>query len=151
MLRRHNSPTRQSMASNTRIIDNRELFSVVRDMLLEGESVRVAVRGQSMLPFFTSGSTIELRPVKEEDIRKYNVVMADTGSSFVVHRIIEVGEEHIRLLGDGNIIGTEVVERNKIYGIVECSRLHIALAKVWVWLRPVRRYPLAILKRICKK
>ncbi len=139
------------MASNTRIIENRELFAVVRDMLLEGESVRVAVRGQSMLPFFTSGSTIELRPVKEEDIRKYNVVMADTGSSFVVHRIIEVGEEHIRLLGDGNIIGTELVERSKIYGIVECSRLHIALAKVWVWMQPVRRYPLAILKRICKR
>ena len=25
-----------------------------------------------MLPFFTSGSTIELRPVREEDIRKYS-------------------------------------------------------------------------------
>ena len=139
------------MANNTRTIANRELFVVVRDMLLEGESVRVAVRGQSMLPFFTSGATILLRPVKEEDIRKYNVVMADTGASFVVHRIIEVGSEYVTLLGDGNIIGTERVERNKIYGIVDCSRLHIALAKMWVWMRPIRRFPLAILRRVCRK
>ncbi len=139
------------MAGSVRIIDNRELFSVVRDELLEGNTVRVAVRGQSMLPFFMSGSTIELRPVAYGDIRKYNVVLADAGRSFVVHRIIAVDNERVTLLGDGNIIGTEVVEREKIYGIVDCSRLHIALAKVWVWLRPVRRYPLAILRRVCPK
>ena len=139
------------MAGSVRIIDNRELFSVVRDELLEGNTVRVAVRGQSMLPFFMSGSTIELRPVAYGDIRKYNVVLADAGRSFVVHRIIAVDNERVTLLGDGNIIGTEVVEREKIYGIVDCSQLHIALAKVWVWLRPVRRYPLAILRRVCPK
>jgi hypothetical protein len=139
------------MAGSVRIIDNRELFSVVRDELLEGNTVRVAVRGQSMLPFFMSGSTIELRPVAYGDIRKYNVVLADAGRSFVVHRIIAVDNERVTLLGDGNIIGTEVVEREKIYGVVDCSRLHIALAKVWVWLRPVRRYPLAILRRVCPK
>lgn len=139
------------MANSVRIVDNRELFSVVRDELLEGKSVRVAVRGQSMLPFFMSGSTIELRPIAKSDIRKYNVVLADAGRSFVVHRIIAVNNERVTLLGDGNIIGTEVVERDKIYGIVDCSQLHIALAKVWVWLRPVRRFPLAILRRVCPK
>ena len=139
------------MANSVRIVDNRELFSVVRDELLEGSSVRVAVRGQSMLPFFMSGSTIELHPIAKNDIRKYNVVLADAGRSFVVHRIIAVDNERVTLLGDGNIIGTEIVERDKIYGIVDCSRLHIALAKLWVWLRPVRRYPLAILRRVCPK
>lgn len=139
------------MANSVRIVDNRELFSVVRDELLEGKSVRVAVRGQSMLPFFMSGSTIELRPIAKNDIRKYNVVLADAGRSFVVHRIIAVDNERVTLLGDGNIIGTEVVERDKIYGIVDCSQLHIALAKLWVWLRPVRRFPLAILRRVCPK
>ena len=113
MPKRHNSPTRQYMANSVRIVDNRELFSVVRDELLEGKSVRVAVRGQSMLPFFMSGSTIELRPIAKNDIRKYNVVLADAGRSFVVHRIIEVGDKCVTLLGDGNIIGTEVVEREK--------------------------------------
>lgn len=134
--------------SNCRTIANRELFAIVRDTLLEGSTVRVAVNGQSMLPFFRSGSTITLRPIKEGDIRKYNVVMADAGNAFVVHRIIEVGEEYVTLLGDGNYLGTERVTRDKIYGVVDCSALHIFFAKIWLWMRPVRRFPLAIFRRV---
>ena len=134
--------------TNARAIANREIFAIVRDTLLEGKTVRVAVNGQSMLPFFRSGSTITMRPVREEDIRKYNVVMADAGHAFVVHRIIEVGEDAVTLLGDGNIYGTERVTRDKIYGVVDCSATHIFFAKLWLWLRPVRRFPLAIFRRI---
>lgn len=134
--------------SNCRTIANRELFAIVRDTLLEGSTVRIAVNGQSMLPFFRSGSTITLRPINEGDIRKYNVVMADAGNAFVVHRIIEVGEEFVTLLGDGNYLGTERVTRDKIYGVVDCSALHIFFAKIWLWMRPVRRFPLAIFRRV---
>lgn len=133
---------------SARVISNRELFSIVRDTLLEGKTVRVAVKGESMLPFFRSGSTITLRPVREEDIRKYNVVMADAGHAFVVHRIIDIKGDAIILFGDGNIVGTERVTRDKIYGVVDCSALHIFFAKIWLWLRPMRRYPLAIFRRI---
>ena len=134
--------------NNARAIANRELFSIVRDTLLEGKTVRVAVNGQSMLPFFRSGSTITLRPVQDEDIRKSNVVMADAGHAYVVHRIVEVGKESITLLGDGNLRGTECVTRDKIYGVVDCSRTHIFFAKLWVWLRPLRRFPLAFFRRV---
>ena len=134
--------------NNARTIANRELFAIVRDTLLEGKTVRVAVNGQSMLPFFRSGSTIIMRPVREEDIRKDSVVMADAGHAFVVPRIIEGGDEVITLLGAGNIYGTEQVTREKIYGVVDCSPLHLFFAKIWLWLRPVRRFPLAIFRRI---
>lgn len=136
------------MKPTIRLIDNRELFAIARDTLLEGSSVRVSVRGQSMLPFFRSGSTITLRPIREGDLRKYNVVMADAGKSFVVHRIIDVNDKYVTLLGDGNCIGTERIERGKVYGIVDCSPLHLFFAKIWLWMRPVRRYPLAIFRRI---
>lgn len=133
---------------SSRTIANRELFGIVRDTLLEGHTVRVSVNGESMLPFFRSGSTITLRPIGKEDIRKYNVVMADAGDSFVVHRIIEVSEKEVTLLGDGNYIGTERVSHDKIYGVVDCSALHLFFAKIWLWLRPVRRYPLALFRRV---
>lgn len=148
MRRLHNYPTRQYMAESRRIVGNRELFSIVRDTLLEGESVKVAVQGQSMIPFFRSGSTITLRPLREGDIRKYNVVLADAEHSFVVHRIIGVAGDTITLLGDGNPRTPEVVSRDKIYGIVDCSRIHLLLARLWVWLRPLRRYPLAVMRRM---
>lgn len=129
-------------------MNNREMFSVVRDLLLEGSPVRVSVKGQSMLPFFRSGSTVSLRPIREEDFRKYNVVLADTGRNFVIHRIIALDSDMVTLLGDGNIYGTESMTRDKVYGIIDCSRVHILFARIWLWLRPVRRFPLAIIRRI---
>lgn len=129
-------------------MNNREMFSVVRDLLLEGSPVRVSVKGQSMLPFFRSGSTVYLRPIEEKDFCKYNVVLADTGRNFVIHRIIALDSDRVTLLGDGNIYGTESMTRDKVYGIIDCSRTHIFFARIWLWLRPVRRFPLAIIRRI---
>ncbi len=127
---------------------NRETFSVVRDLLVEGSQVTVRVKGQSMLPFFRSGSTVLLRPIREEDIKRLNVVFADTGHNFVIHRIIEFDDEKVTLLGDGNIYGTETMPRDKVYGIIDCSATHLFFARIWLWLRPVRRFPLAIFRRI---
>jgi hypothetical protein len=57
----------------------------------------------------------------------------------------------VTLLGDGNIVGTESMTRDKVYGVVDCSALHLLLARLWVALRPVRRFPLAIFRRITQK
>ena len=127
------------------------VFGAVRDLLLEGKSVKISVKGQSMLPFFRSGSTILLRPLRDGDLRRLNVVLADIGGHFAVHRIIRVEPNRITLLGDGNIAGVEIVAPEAIYGIVDISALHRFFARLWLWMRPLRRYPLAILRRICRK
>ena len=127
------------------------VFGAVRDLLLEGKSVKISVKGQSMLPFFRSGSTILLRPLRDGDLRQLNVVLADIGGHFAVHRIIRVEPNRITLLGDGNIAGVEIVAPEAIYGIVDISALHRFFARLWLWMRPLRRYPLAILRRICRK
>lgn len=135
-----------------RTLSNISAFSQARDLLREGESVSIRVRGQSMLPFFQSGSKILLRPIREEDFRIGHVVLAETPQgSFVVHRIYRLEGELVTLLGDGNLIGTETMPRRKVYGIVDCGWLHLRLAALWRIMRPLRRYPLAILKRICPK
>lgn len=135
-----------------RIISNQSAFSQARDLLLEGESVRIAVRGQSMLPFFQSGSTILLRPIRKEDFRVGHVVMAESAPGrFVVHRILRLEGDRVVLLGDGNLYGTETMSREKVYGIVDCGWLHLRLATLWRIMQPLRRYPLAVLRRICPK
>ena len=69
-------------------VANRIAFAQTRDLLLEGQNVRICVQGQSMLPFFRSGSVITLRPLRHEDLRRGAVVMAETvQGNFVVHRI----------------------------------------------------------------
>lgn len=132
-------------------VANVATFSVVRDILLEGQAVKVAVKGQSMLPFFVSGATVTIRPITPSDFKLYNVVFADAGNHFVIHRIIGLEGDKVTLLGDGNIVGTESMTRDKVYGVVDCSALHLLLARLWVALRPVRRFPLAIFRRITPK
>lgn len=135
-----------------RTLSNYSAFSQARDLLLEGESVRIRVRGQSMLPFFQSGSRILLRPIRKEDFKIGSVVLAEAGKEkFVVHRIYRLEGNLVTLLGDGNLIGTETMPRERVYGIVDCGWLHRQLAALWRIMRPLRRYPLAVLKRICPK
>lgn len=132
-------------------VANVATFSVVRDILLEGQAVKVTVKGQSMLPFFVSGATVSIRPITPSDFKLYNVVFADAGNHFVIHRIIGLEGDKVTLLGDGNIVGTESMTRDKVYGVVDCSALSLFLARLWVALRPVRRFPLAIFRRITPK
>lgn len=135
-----------------RVIDNRIAFAQARDLLLEGQSVQIRVQGQSMLPFFRSGSTITLRPLRNGDLRRGNVVMALAPSGYyVVHRIIRVANGTVTLLGDGNTVGTETMPISQVYGIVDCGPIHRALARIWLWMRPLRKYPLWILRRFCRK
>ena len=131
-----------------RSVDNFATFSVVRDILLEGGDVTIAVNGQSMLPFFRSGSKVTLRPIKAEDYKKYAVVFADAGGRFVIHRIINIEGQMVTLLGDGNYNSTETMPKDRVYGVIDCSKSHIFFAKIWLWLRPVRRFPLAIFRRV---
>ena len=132
----------------SKIENNLVAFSVVRDLLLEGKEVKVKVQGQSMLPFFRSGSTVRLRPIQDKDFKKLAVVFADAGNHFVIHRIISIDGTKVTLLGDGNIIGTETMPKEKVYGIIDCSPLHLFLAGIWLLMRRFRRYPLAVFRRI---
>lgn len=140
------------MTNQRKTISNTAAFSLVAEMLHQGETVRISVQGQSMLPFFQSGSSITLRPIQEGDIQVGHVVLGETtGNHFVVHRIIKVEEKKVILLGDGNVIGTETIPKEKIHGIVDCGKMHLLMARIWRWMRPVRKYPLWFLRRICKK
>lgn len=134
------------------LADNITAFTLARDLLLEGERVTMRVRGRSMLPFFRSGSTVRLRPIAPGDLVRGHVVLGQTDSgTYVIHRIYRTGADSVTLLGDGNIAATETMPPERIYGIVDCSRLHLALARVWLWMRPVRRYPLWVLRHVCRE
>jgi signal peptidase I len=130
---------------------NRLFFDVVRDTLLSGDAVTVRVLGQSMLPFFRSGSQITLHPIRSEMLRRGEVVLGQTDAgNYVVHRILHCNEEQhtVTLLGDGNIQGTETISCEHIYGYVACGGIHRFLAERWMRMRYYRRYPLAVFRRI---
>ena len=138
-----------------------EAVRLVRD----GVSVTFPVKGRSMLPFIFGGreSVILQKP---ENLKRCHVVLAQVGpDTYVVHRIIRIDPDNglITLMGDGNIRGTESCMQSDVLArathVVDEqgrrrpleSRAQMAKARIWFWLRPVRRYILAVLRRTCKK
>jgi len=128
-------------------------------LVREGVNVTLPVKGRSMLPFIIGGkeSVILHRPVL---IDVGDVVLAWVdGCRYVVHRIIRIDGDNVTLMGDGNLttehcalddikaIATHVVDaKDKTHYLY--NRWRMFGAKVWYWLRPIRRYLLAIYRRL---
>ena len=138
--------------------DNEIIEEAVR-LVREGVNVTLPVNGYSMLPFIIGGkeSVILHRPGL---IDVGDVVLAWVdGNRYVVHRIIKLDYDRVTLMGDGNLttehcaLGdikarvTHVVSAdNKKRDLY--SRWRVRAAKLWYWLRPIRRYLLAIYRRL---
>ncbi len=154
MLRRQSSRIRQFSVNRTmQTVANNVLFGAAHEELREGRSVLIRVQGQSMLPFFRSGSKVRIEPLREEDIRRGNVLFAQTDEGhYLIHRLISIdGADRVTLMGDGNYVGTESIARERLLGCVRISTLHRWLALGWVALRPVRKIPLIVLHKVCRK
>lgn len=138
---------------------NHLLLPEVEKLLAEGENVTIRVKGNSMLPFITGGrDSVELR--KAQSLSKGDIVLARLPDErYVLHRIIGFSDGYVRLMGDGNLRGEEKCQNKDIAGkafgiirkdkVVDCSRsCERTKAKVWMLLLPVRRYLLALYRRI---
>ena len=128
----------------------------------EGLCVTLPVNGRSMLPFIIGGreSVILQKAVRP---KVGDVVLAwVNGIRYVVHRIIRVDGENVTLMGDGNLVGVEHCALDDIKALAthvvdadgQTHNLYTPwrkeIARLWFWLRPVRRYLLAIYRRIKK-
>lgn len=126
----------------------------------EGVSVTFPVKGYSMLPFIIGGreSVILQKPLT---VRLGDVVLAWVDDCrYVVHRVIGIEGERVILMGDGNIVGVE----HCLLSDVKALATHVVDAKgrkhdlyapwrqkasrLWWQMRPVRRYILAIYRRL---
>lgn len=139
--------------------DNEIIEEAIR-LVNEGVSVTLPVNGNSMLPFIIGGKESVILQ-KPEQLKFGDVVLAwADGYRYVVHRIIHIDGDNVTLMGDGNLIGTEHCTLNDIKAIAThvvdakerthyiYNRWRKLAAKMWFWLRPIRRYLLAIYRRI---
>ena len=144
--------------TRTPISDEQIISDAVR-LVSEGLAVTLLVKGRSMLPFILGGqdSAVLTRP---GELRPGDVVLARIdGRRYVLHRIIEVSDDRIVLMGDGNIRGQEICRPEDVLAradeIVAADGTHRRLdtpkalrrARLWRRLLPVRRWLLAIYKR----
>ena len=140
--------------------DNDIIEEAVR-LAREGVNVTLPVNGNSMLPFIIGGkeSVILHSPGGIVDVGDVVLAWVD-GNRYVVHRIIKLDYDRVTLMGDGNVAVTEHCRLNDIKArvthVVDAkdkthylyNRWRKSAAKVWYWLRPIRRYLLAIYRRL---
>ena len=139
--------------------DNEIIEEAVR-LVEDGVSVTLPVNGNSMLPFIIGGKeSVILQQPESPEVGNVVLAWAD-GYRYVVHRIVRIDGERVTLMGDGNLMGTE----HCLIGDIKARVTHVVdakgrthylykgwrklAAKVWFWLRPVRRYLLAIYRRL---
>ena len=142
-----------------------EIIKEAAKLVEDGVSVTFPVKGRSMLPFIVGGRDSVI--LQKAGILKPGIVVLaeDETGRYVLHRILKISPDgsRITLMGDGNIRGTESCSSDRILArathVVDPkgskrpleSRWQLFLARLWRTLLPLRRYLLAILRRIDKK
>ena len=131
----------------------------VSQMLREGKSYAIYVKGYSMRPFIEhTRDRVFLE--KRDSYHVGDAVLAQTNPGhYVLHRIIEKQGDKLTLQGDGNLEQVEHCREQDVSGVVtqyirpqriipaDNPKL-VRRIKLWRKLRPVRRYLLFIYKAI---
>lgn len=131
-------------------IDNRSFFGSVEAFVSTGNQVRIRVIGNSMSPFLVEGDEVLLEQVGAKIIKSGDIVLAQWGRAYVLHRVVHRAGEAIWLAGDNNLVQLEEVTKSQLIAVVVAAfRGHRALdvhaAKsrylgiAWYYLRPLRR------------
>ena len=143
----------------TKTVPNAELIPAIGKLVEEGQEVIFKPKGMSMLPFIRGGrDSVLLR--KADELKVGDIALAEISEGrYVLHRIEMIEGETIVLMGDGNLVGREKCRREDVMAIavkiikgsreIDCqSPGHLRNAEIWKRLLPVRRYLLAIYRRI---
>lgn len=142
------------------MISDHHILEEATRLVNEGVCVTLPVKGNSMLPFIIGGKeSVVLQKPGSPKVGDVVLAWVD-GCRYVVHRIIRIEGDHVVLMGDGNIIGTEQCAVSDIKAwathVVSAdgkqhdlySKWRLRAVKAWWWLRPIRRYILAIYRRL---
>ena len=140
--------------------DNEIIEEAIR-LAREGVNVTLPVNGNSMLPFIIGGKESVILHSQGGIVDVGDVVLAWVdGNRYVVHRIIKLDYDRVTLMGDGNVRGTEHCLlkdiKARVTHVVSAdnkkrdlhNRWRMLAARLWYWLRPVRRVLLAIYRRV---
>lgn len=142
-----------------RELPNDAWLGEITQMLNEGKTCTIHVKGYSMRPFIEhQRDRVHLE--KRDTYRIGDAVLAEIcPGHYVLHRIIAKQGDHLILQGDGNLRGTEHCLTEDISGLVthyirpnriipaDDPRL-VRRIRLWRHLRPFRRHLLFLYKAI---
>lgn len=138
---------------------NSILLGDVKQLITEGRKVTLKVKGNSMRPFI-EGERDSVILTGSDNYQQGDIVLAEISEgNFVLHRIVQINEKEAILMGDGNLAKIERCDIHHVVAKVETiirkgkqvnpnAYGQRTLAKLWRFLSPIRRYMLAIYRRL---
>ena len=135
-----------------RVLPNKVLLEEAAALMEEGREVCFTPLGNSMLPFIRGGRDSVLLK-KLPDVEVGDIVLARLPGRYVMHRVFSREGDNLVLMGDGNVAGTESCTTTDILGTVTAifkgkRTIQPGKGRIWRALLPIRRYILAIYRRI---
>ena len=130
-------------------VPNDILIPEIAKILNEGHQVLFTPGGVSMRPFIEGGRDAVLL-IKADECRVGDILLCRVGGTYVLHRLIAIEGEHLTLMGDGNLQGTEHCTKADIIGKVLEIRSPKGRLKPstrgWLWrkLLPCRPFLLKV-------
>lgn len=133
--------------------DNAAFIPIVIDILNEGKTATIALKGWSMRPFLEHerDKGVLSKPLKPFCVG--DVVLAETyPKHYVLHRIVSINGENVTLLGDGNLLPEYCkIKDIKAFAVGFYRKGRNTLdatngkkfriySKIWMKLTPIRRY-----------
>ncbi len=147
--------------SKTLIIDKAVMMEEIRQLVSEGMSATITVKGNSMNPFIVDGrDRITLGPFRDEELHRGCVALVrDVRGEYLVHRVISREGDMVTLLGDGNLRITEKAHVSDVIALMRSierkgrtistdSTIWKAYSWLWMLLQPVRRWPLGLWRKL---
>ena len=127
---------------------------MANEVLLEDAALLMEEgREVSMHPFIRGGKdSVRLKKMPSVEVGDIILVRLP-GPRYVLHRVIEIDGDNVTLMGDGNIAGTESCKKDDVLGTVTTiikkgKEIVPGKGRFWRFLKPIRRYILAIYRRL---
>lgn len=143
-------------------LPNYYLMKEVESEIGKGNSVKIRLVGNSMLPFLhEEKDLLTISPFSLKELKRGDIVLANSYDQYYLHRIISLNNDTIQLCGDAICDSFENIQIDRIIGIlrsvernrhiIKCNALHWKIKGiVWMWLFPIRSYLLIIYNCIKK-
>lgn len=145
---------------STITIPNNTLLPLVVSYLEQEKQVKLLLKGYSMRPFLENERDYALLEAPHEPVLYEPVLALLPDNRWVLHRIVKIEGSEITLLGDGNLtpehcqvsdIKASVVgfyRKGHSAPDLISGRKWCIYSFIWIHLLPLRRYLLAIYRRI---
>jgi len=144
------------------LLHSAELFDSINIMLQEGYDAEFTVVGNSMWPFLSNErDRVIVRARENSSIKKGDIVLfCPEEGRYLLHRVTQLRDGMFQTAGDGNCfydgffpeecLNSIAISFRRKEKFVSCQNLLYRIySKIWMFLFPIRRHLLRLLRFLC--